>query len=140
MLRPPIKPMLAKLSESLPEGEGWLYEPKWDGFRALVFRDGDEVYLQSRDLKPLNRYFPELLDDGYHPDKRAMLKIKHTRTADCVVAGFRWHKHGEGIVGSLLLGLYDDEGVLHHVGVTASFKMAERRALAEELAPLRVNA
>src|SRR5438034_10479392 len=62
MLRPPIKPMLAKLSESLPAGEGWLYEPKWDGFRALVFRDGDEVYLQSRDLKPLNRYFPELTD------------------------------------------------------------------------------
>src|SRR2546430_3656021 len=76
MLRPPIKPMLAKLSESLPEGEGWLYEPKWDGFRALVFRDGDEVYLQSRDLKPLNRYFPELLDP-----------IKAQLPARCVLDG-----------------------------------------------------
>jgi len=62
MLKPPIAPMLAKLSTSLPEGDGWLYEPKWDGFRALVFRDGSEVYLQSRDLKPFNRYFPELLE------------------------------------------------------------------------------
>src|SRR5438477_9263154 len=62
MVQPPIPPMLAKLSTELPEGEGWLYEPKWDGFRALAFRDGDELYLQSRDLKPLNRYFPELLE------------------------------------------------------------------------------
>src|SRR5207302_7383046 len=62
MMKPPIAPMLAKLSTALPEGDGWLYEPKWDGFRALVFRDGGEVYLQSRDLKPFNRYFPELLE------------------------------------------------------------------------------
>ncbi len=62
MLKPPVPPMLAKLSASLPEGDGWLYEPKWDGFRALVFRDGDDVYVQSRDLKPLDRYFPELLE------------------------------------------------------------------------------
>ena len=261
MLTPPIPPMLAKLSTSLPEGEGWLYEPKWDGFRALVFRDGDEVYVQSRDLKPLNRYFPELLEplhlqlpagcvadgeiviagehgldfdalllrihpaasrikllaqqtpaayvafdllavdgrdllgapqeerrklletllarakpplyltpatrdrsvaqdwfsrfegaglDGvvakraeqtYQPDKRAMLKIKHARTADCVVAGFRWHKNGPGtMVGSLLLGLYDEEGTLHHVGVTSSFTAARRRELVRELEPLRGGA
>ena len=242
--------------------DGWLFEPKWDGFRALVFRDGDEVYTQSRDLKPLDRYFPELADplraalpercildgevviardgaldfealllrihpaasrvkmlaagiagrrssrgtssrsatrtcaatpqgerrarleavlggaeppvhltpatrdrataaewferfegaglDGvvakrldapYQPGKRAMLKIKHQRTADCVVAGFRWHKNGPGThVGSLLLGLFDDDGTLHHVGVTSSFSWDRRAELAEELAPLREGA
>jgi ATP-dependent DNA ligase len=261
MLQPPIEPMLAKLAEALPEGEGWLFEPKWDGFRAIVFRDGDRVYTQSRDLKPLDRYFPELkaaflqhlpercvvdgeivianqkgLDfdalqlrlhpaasrvaklaaespssfvvfdllaqgerdlravpqaqrrlllekalggasgavhltpctrdrtvaaewfhhfegaglDGviakhestpYQPGKRAMVKVKHARTADCVVAGFRWHKHGPGeLVGSLLLGLYDARGALHHVGVTSSFTAARRRELARELEPLRENA
>ena len=258
--QPPLEPMLAKAADDIPPGAGWLYEPKWDGFRAIVFRDGDEVYIQSRDLKPLDRYFPELaaplraalpercvldgevviagpdgldfealllrihpaasrvamlaaekpasfvawdllalddvdlrgrpqeerralleaalrdvappvhltpatrdaavaadwfarfegagldgvmakpLDAPYQPGKRAMLKIKHQRTADCVVAGFRWHKAGEGIVGSLLLGLFDDEGVLHHVGITASFTMERRRELADELAPLRENA
>jgi ATP-dependent DNA ligase len=253
--------MLAKLGTSLPEGEGWIYEPKWDGFRALVFRDGRDLLLQSRDLKPLNRYFPELeepllrqlpercvidgeiviagptgLDfdalllrihpaasrikllasetpasyvafdllavdeedlreapqslrrgrleralskvqpplyltpatrdrtlaqdwfsrfegaglDGvvakreeqtYQPDKRTMLKVKHQRTADCVVAGFRWHKNGPGtMIGSLLLGLYDDEGKLHHVGVTSSFTAAKRKELVPELAPLREGA
>ncbi len=76
----------------------------------------------------------------YQPGKRAMLKIKHARTADCVVAGFRWHKEGKGIVGSLLLGLYDDDGALQHVGVTSSFTMATRRALATDLEPLRKNA
>jgi len=258
---PPLEPMLAKASDALPDGDGWLYEPKWDGFRALVFRDGDEVYTQSRDLKPLDRYFPELsapfreqlpercvldgevviardgglafealllrihpaesrvrmlaaetpasfvawdllalgdedlravpqgerrarleavlggarppihltpattdralaadwfdrfegagldgvvakrLDGTYQPGKRAMLKIKHERTADCVVAGFRWHKNGPGThVGSLLLGLFDDAGTLHHVGITASFTWERRAALAEELAPLREEA
>ena len=258
---PPIEPMLAKASESLPEGDGWLFEPKWDGFRALVFRDGDDVYTQSRDLKPLDRYFPELgaplreqlpqrcvldgevviardgtldfealllrihpaesrvrmlaaetpasfvawdllalgdedlravpqgerwarlvealaevrppihltpatldralaadwfhrfegagldgvvakrLDGTYQPGKRAMLKIKHGRTADCVVAGFRWHKNGPGThVGSLLLGLFDDAGKLHHVGITSSFTWERRAALVEELAPLREGA
>src|SRR5690606_15122378 len=78
--------------------------------------------------------------EPYQPNKRSMMKIKHARTADCVVAGFRWHKTGEGRIGSLLLGLYDDAGVLHHVGVTSSFSMAERKRLAEELAPLRENA
>ena len=258
---PPLEPMLAKASSSLPEGDGWLFEPKWDGFRALVFRDGDEVYTQSRDLKPLDRYFPELeapflaqlpercvldgevviaregrldfealllrihpaasrvrmlatespasfvawdllalgdedlrgvpqgerrarleavlgsavppvhltpatldralaadwfdrfegagldgvvakrLDGTYQPGKRAMLKIKHQRTADCVVAGFRWHKNGPGThVGSLLLGLFDDDGTLHHVGVTSSFTWERREALVTELAPLREGA
>src|SRR5690606_11624 len=80
------------------------------------------------------------LDAVYQPGKRAMIKIKHARTADCVVAGFRWYKDTRDAVGSLLLGLYDDEGQLQHVGVTSSFKMAERRALVHELAPLRENA
>ena len=260
-IEPPVEPMLAKLAAELPPGEGWLFEPKWDGFRALVFRDGPHVYIQSRDLRPLDRYFPELpplllaqlpercvvdgevviagkdgLDfdalqlrlhpaasrvqklaaatpasfvafdllaegdrdlrtrpqderrtalqkalsgvsgsvhltpctrdrqvaqqwfhrfegaglDGviakhesttYQPGKRAMVKVKHTRTADCVVAGFRWHKNGPGrMVGSLLLGLYDDGGRLHHVGVTSSFTNTRRRELAGELEPLRKNA
>jgi len=259
--QPPIEPMLAKPSPALPEGDGWLFEPKWDGFRAIVFRDGDETFIQSRDLKPLDRYFPELppalkanlpercvvdgeiviagpngldfdalllrihpaesrvrmlaeqtpasfvgwdllaiddsdlrgerqddrrqlleealrtaappvhltpatrdralaadwfdrfegagldgviakrLDQRYEPGKRVMLKIKHQRTADCVVAGFRWHKDGHGTaVGSLLLGLLDDGATLHHVGITASFTMEKRRALVAELAPLRENA
>ncbi|MBA2718514.1 MAG: ATP-dependent DNA ligase [Chloroflexi bacterium] len=258
---PPLEPMLAKPSNGLPDGDGWLFEPKWDGFRAIVFRDGDEVLIQSRDLKPLDRYFPELagplraalpercvvdgevviatdgelafeslllrihpaasrvkmlaaetpasfvawdllaigdedlravpqvdrrerleaafanveppvhltpatrdralaadwfdrfegagldgviakrLDGLYQPGKRAMLKIKHQRTADCVVAGFRWHKNGpETHVGSLLLGIFDDEGSLHHVGVTSSFTWDKRAALTEFLAPLRENA
>jgi ATP-dependent DNA ligase len=259
---PPIEPMLAKPADALPEGDGWLFEPKWDGFRALVFRDGDETYIQSRDLKPLNRYFPELeaplkaslpqrcvldgevviagdgglqfealllrihpaasrvrmlaeqspasfvawdllalddedmrgvpqgerrsrleqalggratppvhltpatrdralaidwfdrfegagldgviakrLDGVYQPGKRAMIKVKHQRTADCAVAGFRWHKNGPGThIGSLLLGLYDDAGKLHHVGVTSSFSWERREALAKELEPLRANA
>jgi ATP-dependent DNA ligase len=258
---PPLAPMLAKASSGLPEGEGWLFEPKWDGFRAIVFRDGDEVLIQSRDLKPLDRYFPELgdplrrqlpercvldgevviaragaldfealllrihpaesrvrmlaaetpasyvawdllalgdedlrgvpqgdrrhrlesamggvtppihvtpatlerevaadwfdrfegagldgvvakrLDGQYQPGKRAMVKVKHERTADCVVAGFRWHKNGPGThVGSLLLGLFDDDGRLHHVGITSSFTWDRRSALVDELEPLRANA
>jgi ATP-dependent DNA ligase len=259
-LAPPIEPMLAKIAEELPPEGGFLYEPKWDGFRALVFRQNDAVYLQSRDLRPLNRYFPELekalaealpkgcvldgeivvargggLDfdalqqrlhpaasrvaklaketpsafvafdllaaggrsimelpqserrvrlerllgsvappvhltpmtreravaedwlqrfegaglDGvvakpeslpYQPGKRAMYKIKHSRTADCVVAGFRWYRDKQEAVGSLLLGLYDDSGALHHVGVTSAFTMQTRKDLVEELAPLRKNA
>ena len=259
-IHPPIEPMLAKLSDALPTGS-FLYEPKWDGFRAIVFRSDSDVYIQSRDLRPLDRYFPELHDvlfeqlpagcvvdgeivivtkdgldfdrlqlrlhpaasrvaklaketpasfvafdllaagdrdlreapqserrallektlaavrppihitpmtrdpavasgwlkefegaglDGviakpesgiYEPGKRAMLKIKHARTADCVVAGFRWHKQGRNeLIGSLLLGLYDDRGTLHHVGVTSAFTMARRRELAVELEPLREHA
>ena len=258
---PPIEPMLAKLTDALPTDDGFLFEPKWDGFRAIVFRGGTELFIQSRDLRPLDRYFPELheallagLPDGcvldgeiviatprgldfdllqlrlhpaasrvaklaketpaafvafdvlaadgqdvrdliqierrtrlerlltdvappihltpvthdaaeaadwlarfegagldgviaklaagiYQPGKRAMLKVKHVRTAECVVAGFRWHKDGkEERVGSLLLGLYDEGGRLHHVGVTSSFTMAMRRELVSELAPLREHA
>jgi ATP-dependent DNA ligase len=259
-IAPPIEPMLAKLADDLPATEGFLFEPKWDGFRAIVFRDASDVFIQSRDSRPFDRYFPELhealleklpegcvidgeivittphgldfdalqlrlhpaasrvaklaketpasfiafdllaaegrdlmatpqserrkrlerllasvgppvyltpmtpdrilaaqwLDqfegaglDGviakpaaspYQPGKRAMIKVKHARTADCVVAGFRWHKSGKDVVGSLLLGLYDDGGSLQHVGVTSSFTMAMRRQLAVELTPLRENA
>jgi ATP-dependent DNA ligase len=253
--------MLSRAADALPGGDGWQFEPKWDGFRTLVFRDGDDIVLQSRDEKPMNRYFPELvaplaaalpdrcvvdgeivivgaggldfealllrihpaasrvkllaeqtpasfvvwdllalgdedlreaplagrrerlervlaraappvhlspatrdralaedwfrrfegagldgvmakrLDGPYRAGERTMIKVKHTRTADCVVAGFRWHKNGAGtMVGSLLLGLYDDEGTLHHVGVAAAFTNAVRRQLVDELAPLRENA
>ena len=260
-IEPPIEPMLAKPAAAIPTGDGWIYEPKWDGFRALVFRDGSDVYVQSRDLKPLNRYFPELeeplrsfggpdarfvldgevviarpdggldfdalllrihpaesrvrmlaaqspasfvafdcladgdhdlrqvpfgerrgrlgrlaveptesvhltpsttdpdvarhwfdafegagldgviakrADEPYAPAKRTMSKIKHERTADCVVAGFRWHKNGPGtLVGSLLLGLWSSDGHLQHVGVTSSFTMAKRAELVGFLEPFR---
>ncbi len=259
-IAPPIEPMLAKLAEELPSGDGWVYEPKWDGFRAIVFRGNSDVFIQSRDLRPLDRYFPELheaflgtlpagcvmdgeivivtqdgLDfealqlrlhpaasrvaklaketpaafvgfdllavdgrdrraatqaerralleqllarveppiyvtpmtrdgavasqwlrrfegaglDGviakpargkYEPGKRAMIKVKHVRTADCVVAGFRWHKSGQDRVGSLLLGLYDEGGTLQHVGVASAFTMATRKQLTQELALLREGA
>ena len=256
---PPVGPMLARLARELPAAGGMLYEPKWDGFRCIAFRDREEVELGSRNERPLTRYFPEVvralreqlpercvidgeiviagprgldfdallqrvhpaasrvrklatetpasfvafdvlglddrdarpmplrqrrtlleealaaaqppvhvtpatedrtvaldwfdrfegagldgvvakpLDLPYREGERAMVKVKHERTADCVVAGFRWHKTG-GVVGSLLLGLYDDAGTLHHAGVTASFKMHERRRLVDELAPYRENA
>jgi ATP-dependent DNA ligase len=252
---PPMKPMLAKAVKELPRQDGkQLYEPKWDGFRAIVFRDGDEVEIASRGERPLTRYFPELVeaarrelpercvidgeivirsgsvlhfdalqqrihpaqsridllavespaslvafdlialggeslmetgfgerrarllealataqapvhvtpvtdsyevagrwfdefegagldgiivkrtDQPYTPDKRIMLKVKHERTADCVVAGFRWHKTG-GVVGSLLLGLYNQQGLLQHVGVSAAFSMQRRAELVKELEP-----
>lgn len=250
--------MLAKRVDAIPSAEGWMFEPKWDGFRAVVFREGDEVLIQSRDGKSLNRYFPEMvrvlgeqlppgcvldgelviarggaldfdalqlrvhpaasrvkllaeqtpaslvffdllcvgerdlraepftrrrkeleallagarvplhltpatadravaedwfqrfegagldgviakrLDGAYEADKRVMLKVKHERDCDCVVAGFRWHKNGEGTaVGSLLLGLYDAGGSLQHVGTCASFTMAKRKELLELLKPYR---
>jgi ATP-dependent DNA ligase len=261
VVQPPVLPMLAKRVSELPEGAGFVFEPKWDGFRTLVFRDGDELLLQSRDEKPLDRYFPELrtallaqlpqrcvldgelvlargdaldfealqmrlhpaasrvgklakeiptsivffdllcegdrdlrgepfrarraaleallaetrpplhltpatedravaLDwfrrfegaglDGvmakpasgtYQPNKRVMFKVKHERECDCVVAGFRWHKNGGGtMVGSLLLGLYDDAGALQHVGVASSFSDERRRELVAFLAPYRESA
>lgn len=262
----PLLPMLAKRIDAIPTGEGFQFEPKWDGFRTIVFRDGDDLLIQSRDGKPLDRYFPELrapllahlpercvldgeiviarphrhrgtaldfdalqlrihpaasrikllseqtpasivffdlvaLDDRslvdvpfaerrralqqllkdasaplhltpatedrtvaedwfsrfegagldgliakplsgiYAPDKRTQFKVKHERDCDCVVAGFRWHKNGEGThVGSLLLGLFDDGGTLQHVGVCASFTEAKRRELVDLLAPFRENA
>jgi len=254
--------MLAKRVDSIPAAAAdWSFEPKWDGFRAIIFRDGDDINLQSRDSKPLNRYFPDLLDplraqlpercvvdgeiviarhgaldfdalslrlhpaasrvrtlaaespaafvafdllaladrdltpepfstrraelkrifagaapplhltpatqdrtlaedwfrrfegaglDGviakplagpYQPNKRLMLKIKHERDCDCVVAGFRWHKNGDGtLVGSLLLGLYNDSGSLQHVGTCASFTAPKRAELVAFLAPYRENA
>ena len=253
--------MLAKRVSELPADGDWIFEPKWDGFRALIFRDGDEILIQSRDEKPLNRYFPELLDplrsalparcvldgeivivkdngldfdalqlrlhpaasrvkllsqqtpssvvffdllclgerdlrgepfeirrrelglllssaplpvhltpattdrnlasdwfrrfegaglDGviakptsgtYEPNKRVMLKVKHERDCDCVVAGFRWYKKGDRtLIGSLLLGLFDDMGALQHVGVCASFSAAKRKELAEFLGPYRKGA
>ena len=260
-IEPPVEPMLATLSEGIPDGDGeFLYEPKWDGFRAIVFRGESDLYIQSRELKPLDRYFPELHEnllkqlpkgcvvdgeivivtqdglafdalqmrlhpaasrvnklaaeipssfvafdllavdgenimerpqaerrarletlmarvkpplhltpmtrdlktaerwlnefegaglDGvivkpahsrYVPGKRAMIKVKHVRTADCVVAGFRWYKGGTDAIGSLLLGLWDDDHRLQHVGVTSSFTMDTRKQLVKELAPLRKNA
>jgi ATP-dependent DNA ligase len=253
--------MLAKRVSGLPDEGAWIFEPKWDGFRALIFRDGDEILIQSRDDKPLNRYFPDVAEfllkqlpprcvldgeiviatgrgldfdalqlrlhpaasrvkllasqtpasvvffdvlaegdrdlrgepfsvrrqelekllkdakapvhitpatadrataedwfhrfegaglDGviakptsgiYEPDKRVMLKVKHERDCDCVVAGFRWHKTGEGTkVGSLLLGLFDDTGALQHVGVCASFTDTKRVELVQFLEPYRKDA
>jgi ATP-dependent DNA ligase len=260
-VNPPLLPMLAKRVAEVPRVGEWIFEPKWDGFRAIVFRDGDEVMIQSRDEKSLNRYFPELIEpllaqlprrcvldgevvvakdgaldfdalqlrihpaasrvkllsqqipasivffdllaegkrdlrtepfekrrarlesllssvgpplhltpttsdvekasdwfrrfegaglDGvvakpvagtYESNKRVMLKVKHERDCDCVVAGFRWHKKGEPPrIGSLLLGLFDDAGVLHHVGVCASFSDQKRIELVDFLAPYRKNA
>lgn len=251
---PPVKPMLAKAVDRIPDGD-LAFEPKWDGFRCIVFRDGDEVELGSRNEKPLTRYFPELIeplaaglperavvdgeivvrldddrlafgalqqrihpaasrvarlaaetpaefiafdvlavggadltgepfrdrrrvletlagafeppvhlapstrdrgvaedwyarfegagldglmakpcDGAYQPDKRVQFKVKHTRTVDVAVAGYRRHADGQG-VGSLLVGLYDDEGALHHCGVAASFTARRRAELADELAP-----
>ena len=260
-VNPPILPMLSKRIDTLPEGEGWIFEPKWDGFRALIFRDHDELTIQSRDEKPLNRFFPELIapllaqlpercvldgeiviarsgaldfdalqlrlhpaasrvkllsertpasivlfdalcEDGidlrgepfrkrremltsmlrsaapplhvtpatqdrsvaadwfrrfegagldgvmakpmagiYESNKRVMFKVKHERDCDCVVAGFRWYKKGEKTaVGSLLLGLFDEDGALQHVGVCASFTQEMRRDLVSFLAPYREHA
>src|SRR5437764_142197 len=122
--------MLAKRIGELPPGEGWIFEPKWDGFRTLIFRDGDEVFIQSRDEKPLNRYFPELIDP-----------LKAQLPKQCVLAGFRWNKRGnKDAVGSLLLGLYNDSGNLAHVGVCASFTDVKRRELVAFLEPHRKNA
>ena len=253
--------MLSKAAAEIPTGDGWHYEPKWDGFRCIVFRDGDNIELASRNERPFTRYFPELLEpllaslprrcvvdgeivvpanddrgldfdallqrihpaesrvrrlaaetpasfvafdllalddealldhplsdrhqmlttalvaaeppvylcpsttdaavaerwftefegagldgviakritDPYTPDKRTLIKVKHQRTADCVIAGYRIHKDGNG-VGSMLLGLYDDQGDLHHVGVVASFTVKRRAELLIELEPLTHNA
>jgi ATP-dependent DNA ligase len=262
---PPVEPMLASSVKQIPVAPGMTYEPKWDGFRCIVFRDGEQVELASRGGKTLTRYFPEVVEyvkrelpercvvdgelvavlrdglprldfdtlgqrihpaasrvrmlaettpasfiafdllaldgeslldapypdrrarlevalarsrppvhitpvtadldtarhwfemfegaglDGlvakpaelrYAPGKRLMYKVKHARTADVVVAGFRWHKtavESKDAVGSLLLGLYDEEGTLHHIGVSASFSAVRRRELLTELAPYRTD-
>jgi ATP-dependent DNA ligase len=254
---PPVEPMLSKAIDAIPDGD-YVFEPKWDGFRSIVFRDGDEVEIGSRNERPMTRYFPELVDavlselprrcvidgeiilpdftggrldfealqlrlhpaasrvrklaaetpahfiafdllalgdedyterpftdrraaleqalaavkppihltpattdhdvaarwftqfegagldglvakplDGiYEPNKRVMFKIKHERTADCVVAGFRPHKTGDDAIGSLLLGLYKPDGQLASIGVVGALPMATRRALRAELDPL----
>ena len=254
-LEPPIKPQLARPAKQLPDGDGWRYEPKWDGFRTIVFRDGDDVYLQSRNGKPMNRYFPEiapqvtqlaeerivldgelmvvvdgiqefdLLGQRIHPaksrvemlaeeypaafvafdvlaigdetlldlpyterrarlegvvpkggavqltpmtddrdaaesawltgnsegviakradavyspgERTGMVKIKRIRTADVVVQAFRFGKE-EGTVGSLILGLYDDDGRMHVVGHTSGFTAKQKRELIETLEPYRTH-
>jgi ATP-dependent DNA ligase len=260
-IQSPILPMLAKRIEKIPVGAEWIYEPKWDGFRTIIFRDGDDLLIQSRDQKSLNRYFPELIapllkqlpqkcvvdgeiviarggaldfdalqlrihpaasrverlsrqtpasvvlfdllakgdrdfraesfahrrkalesmlarakpplyitpatgdsaiarnwfrhfegagfdgvmakskDGLYESDKRTMFKIKHERECDCVVAGFRWYRKSDPpAVGSVLLGLYDDDGVLQHVGVCGSFSLKTRHELVNYLKPYRKNA
>lgn len=256
-IRPPVEPMLAKPSGEIPRGDGWLYEPKWDGFRAIVYRAGDDVHIASRNNLPLERYFPEVVDtvrgcfpercvvdgeivipgeggldfdslqlrlhpaasrvrklaaeipasfiafdalalgdddlrgspfderrarlvgaiasgpscfvtpqtsdaaeaqrwferfegaglDGviakkadllYVPGERVMVKVKHERTADCVVAGYRLNKGRDGI-GSLVLGVYSAEGELHHLGFTSTFRAPQRRELLRDLQPLVVG-
>ena len=251
-LKPPVKPQLAKSAKDLPAGDGWRYEPKWDGFRTIVFRDGDDVHLQSRNGKPMNRYFPEVIPDilalpgkqlvldgelvivvdgiqefdllsqRIHPaksrvdmlaektpaafvafdllaegkekllklpyserrkrleavvadpvqltpctddreaagawltgqsegvvakeadaaylpgERKGMVKIKRVRTLDAVVAAFRFGKE-EGTVGSLILGLYDDQGELHVVGHTSGFSAKQKRELLGLLEPHRTH-
>ena len=251
-LKPPVKPQLARSAKELPDGDGWRYEPKWDGFRTIVFRDGDEVHLQSRNGRPMNRYFPEIADairridadrlvidgeivvivdgvqefdllgqrihpaasrverlagetparfvafdllaDGDEPllalpyterrarltgvvsepleltpvvdttdaagqwltgtsegviakeadapylpgERRGMLKIKRMRTADAVVKAFRFGKH-EGTVGSLILGLYDEDGQLREVGHVSGFSAREKRELVGRLEAYRTH-
>ena len=125
---PPLEPMLAKASDDLPSGDGWLYEPKWDGFRAIVFRDGDEVYTQSRDLKPLDRYFPELAApaaDKFPAYHRHMLALHQRRYA--TIAG----AHEAGI--PIYLGT-DAGGALAH-GLAAGEALELQRA---GLSPLDV--
>ena len=182
-----LEPMEAASVATIPEGDQWQYEPKWDGFRCLVFRDGVKVELRSKSGQPLGRYFPEVvaavsevnarqfvifrkvhalrlspattqlsaakkwfgsagtsldgliakrLDLPYTAgERKGMVKIKPHRTADCVVGGFRYAEKG-GVVGSLLLGLYDDDGRLHHVGFCSGLKNAERPALTKKLEAL----
>lgn len=113
-------PMEARLVDELPTGGDWQYEPKWDGFRCLVFRDGDKVDLMSKAGRSLARYFPDLADLPYQGGNRdGIQQVKSMGTADCVVGGFRYASKGK-LVGSLLLGLYDDGGLLHHVGFTSN--------------------
>jgi ATP-dependent DNA ligase len=184
-LAPPYPPMEALLVPEMPSGAGWQYEPKWDGFRCLAFRDGDQVELQSKAGQPLARYFPEVVEavraleprrffpkdgkirlspattepgvaqswfekvggalDGVvakrldleyrSGDRTGMQKVKRLRTADCVVGGFRYAARSR-VVGSLLLGLYGEDGLLHHVGFTSGFRAPERKALLEKIEPL----
>jgi ATP-dependent DNA ligase len=147
-------PMLAKRIDELPAGQTWIFEPKWDGFRALIFRDRDEILIQSRDAKSLNRYFPELLEP-----LNAQLPARCVLDGEIVVAKndgldfeelqLRIHpaasrvkllSPAESAIGSLLLGLFDGSGALQHVGVCASFSQTKRQELGRFLAPYRHNA
>jgi ATP-dependent DNA ligase len=132
----PIAARRERLERLAAEFTPPLYLTPMSRDRALA-----EDWLQRFEGAGLDGVMAKPADGIYEPGKRVMFKVKHARTADCVVAGFRWHKAGPGtLVGSLLLGLYDDSGRLHHVGVTSSFTMAARKELAGELAPLRTNA
>src|SRR2546427_792526 len=155
-----MEPMLSAPADGIPKGDSWSYEPKWDGFRTLVFRDGDDVALISRGSRPMTPYtrdektagkwFEQFEGAGldgvmakswegtYVPGKRMWVKIKHQRTADCVVIGWRKSNDGQSL-GSLLLGLYDRKGTLHYVGHTSSFSAAERKELIAKLKPLEVD-
>src|ERR671929_113456 len=127
-LLPPVKPMLAKAVTKVPTAEGTFYEPKWDGFRCIVFRDGDEVELGSRNERPMTRYFPEVVE-----------AIKANTPERCVLDGEIIVARGDRLdFDALLLGLYRDDGSLQHVGVTASFPMSRRRELLDEIAPYRL--
>lgn len=149
---PPVAPMPARAAESLTTAEPselW-FEPKWEGFRAVVFRDGAEVEIGSRNQRPLADWFRRFEGAGldgiiakpaggtYEAGKRAQFKIKHRHTAECVVAGYRTHSSGDG-VGSLLLGLHDARGVLHYVGAASGFAARKRAELAQQPAPHRVD-
>jgi ATP-dependent DNA ligase len=125
----------ARLEELLADVEPPVYLTPMTHDRALALD-----WLTRFEGAGLDGVIAKPADAPYQPGKRAMIKVKHARTADCVVAGFRWHKSGKDAVGSLLLGLYDARGVLQHVGVTSSFTMEKRRQLAQELAPLRKSA
>jgi ATP-dependent DNA ligase len=132
----PLASRRAKLEQALCDAASPLH-------LSPVTRDRDVAldWFRRFEGAGLDGVMAKRLDESYRPGERTMIKVKHTRTADCVVAGFRWHKGGEGErVGSLLLGLYDDEGTLHHVGVVAAFTTAVRKQLASELEPLRKNA
>src|SRR5918996_711026 len=129
-LSPPLLPQLARSAKTLPGGGGWCYEPKWDGFRAIAFVDDGDVVLQSRNGRPLRRYFPEL----EFPTGRYVLDGEIVILGEAVVQGWRPGKE-EGTVGSLILSLYTDDGTLRPVGHTSGFKAAEKRSLVEKLRP-----
>src|SRR5260370_310881 len=128
-----MEPMLSAPGEGIPKGDSWEYEPKWDGFRTLVFRDGDKVELVSRGARPMTRYFPEVL-----PAFRKLRPEKVVLDGELIVVGWRKSADGKSL-GSLLLGLYDSKATLQYVGHTSSFSAAERKELIAKLKPLQVD-